>query len=170
MRCRQPVAPLLSDDPAQQSVIYSNLAPAVGRFALLEQEPAEEFRAKLNHFCRAYAFVAQVMPWTDTDLGELFLYGKPLLTELPTLDSDPMPQSSKSVQLTHLRISVSGDTAIELTAADEAGVALPGEGKGALAEPAVDKLSALISAMNEKYGADLGGRRTRSGSTDSGSS
>ena len=26
--------------------------------------------------CRAYAFVAQVMPWADTDLEQLFLYGK----------------------------------------------------------------------------------------------
>jgi type I restriction enzyme R subunit len=150
------VAALLSEDPAQQSVVYANLLPAVGRFAQLEEEAAEEFRATLNHFCRAYAFVAQVMPWTDTDLEQLFLYGKALLTELPTGDTDPMPQLSRSVQLTHLRLSISAETAIELTATDEAGVALPGEGKGREAEPVLDKLSALISAMNEKYGADLG--------------
>ena len=34
--------------------------------------------------------------------------------------------------------------------------ALPGEGKGPTTEPVLDKLSALISAMNDKYGADLG--------------
>ncbi|WP_374457961.1 type I restriction endonuclease subunit R [Nocardioides sp.] len=150
------VAALLSEDPAQQSVIYANLLPAVGRFAQLDEDAAEAFRATLNHFCRAYAFVAQVMPWTDADLERLYLYGRALLTDLPSGDSDPMPQLSKSVQLTHLRLSVSGESAIELTATDEAGVALPGEGKGREAEPVLDKLSALISAMNEKYGADLG--------------
>ena len=150
------VAALLSEDPTQQSVIYDNLTSAVGRFAQLDDEAADEFRATLNGYCRAYAFVAQVMPWTDPDLERLFLYGRALLTELPTRDSDPMPQLSKSVQLTHLRMSVSGDHVIELTAADEPGVALPGEGKGREAEPVLDKLSALISAMNEKYGADLG--------------
>ncbi|KRE92927.1 restriction endonuclease subunit R [Nocardioides sp. Soil774] len=150
------VAALLSEDPTQQSVIYDNLTSAVGRFAQLDEEAADEFRSTLNGYCRAYAFVAQVMPWTDPDLERLFLYGKALLTELPTGDTDPMPQLSKSVQLTHLRMSVSGDHAIELTAADEAGVALPGEGKGKQVEPILDKLSALISAMNEKYGADLG--------------
>ena len=66
------------------------------------------------------------------------------------------PSSSKSVQLTHLRIAVTSDDAIALTAADEPGDALPGEGKGPQAEPVLDKLSALISAMNDKYGADLG--------------
>ena len=67
-----------------------------------------------------------------------------------------MPQLSKSVQLTHLRIAVTSESAIELTASDEAGAALPGEGKGSKTEPIMDKLSALIAAMNDKYGADLG--------------
>ena len=86
----------------------------------------------------------------------LFRYGRMLLTELPAADTDPMPQLSKSVQLTHLRISVSGEEAIELESTEEPGVALPGEGKGKQAEPVLDKLSALIEAMNDKYGADLG--------------
>ena len=66
-----------------------------------------------------------------------------------------MPQLSKSVQLTHLRIAVTSDAAITLAGSDEPGVALPGEGKGKQAEPVLDKLSALIAAMNDKYGADL---------------
>lgn len=150
------VGALLSEDPAQQSVVYANLDPAVGRFAALEEEAQEAFRGTLQHFCRAYAFVAQVMPWADPDLERLFLYGRLLLLELPTGDNDPMPQLSKSVQLTHLRIAVTSDEAITLAGADEPGTALPGEGKGAQAEPVLDKLSALITAMNDKYGAGLG--------------
>ena len=149
------VAALLSGDPAQQSVIYANLLPAVGRFTTLDEDDQEAFRTTLQHFVRAYAFVAQVMPWTDPDLEELFLYGKALLTELPTGDNDPMPQLSKSVQLTHLRIAVTSDSAITLDPNDEPGVALPGQGKGKQAEPILDKLSAMIAAMNDRYGADL---------------
>jgi type I restriction enzyme R subunit len=150
------VGALLSEDPAQQSVIYNNLEPAAGRFAALDEKGQDTFRGTLEHFCRAYAFVAQVMPWADADLERLFLYGRLLLLELPTGDNDPMPQLSKSVQLTHLRIAVTSEEAITLTAADEPGTALPGEGKGAKTEPIMDKLSALITAMNDKYGADLG--------------
>ncbi len=150
------VAALLSEDPAQQSVLYANLEPAVGRFAALEEEKADEFRRTLEHFCRAYAFVAQVMPWADADWERLFLYGRLLLLELPPNENSPMPQISKTVQLTHLRIAVTSDGAIHLAGSEEPGVALPGEGKGAVTEPVLDKLSALISAMNDKYGADLG--------------
>jgi len=155
MEMRTAVAALLSGDPAQQSVLYANLLPAVGRFVSRNEDAQESFRATLHHFTRAYAFVAQVMPWTDTDLEELFLYGKALLTELPTGANDPMPQLSKSVQLTHLRIAVTSESSIALTSDDEPGVALPGQGKGKQADPVLDKLSALIAAMNERYGADL---------------
>ena len=67
-----------------------------------------------------------------------------------------MPQLSKSVQLTHLRIAVTAEAVIELAGTDEPGTALPGEGKGAVTEPLLDKLSSLIAAMNDKFGADLG--------------
>ena len=149
------VTALLSDDPAQQSVLYANLAPAVGRFVSLDEEAQESFRGTLQSFCRAYAFIAQVMPFTDTDLERLFLYGRLLLLDLPGRENDPMPQLSKSVQLTHLRIAVTSDEAIELTASDEPGVPFPGEGKGKVTQPVLDRLSALIAAMNEKYGGDL---------------
>ncbi len=150
------VGALLSEDPALQSVLYANLEPAVGRFGALEEDKAEEFRRTLEHFCRAYAFVAQVMPWADTDWERLFLYGRLLLLELPPGENSPMPQISKSVQLTHLRIAVTSEAAISLAGSAEPGVALPGQGLGAVAEPVMDKLSALISAMNTRYGADLG--------------
>jgi len=150
------VAALLSEDVSRQPEIYDNIDPAVGRFVALDDEAQEKFRTTLRNFCRAYAFIAQVMPFTDADLERLFLYGRLLLLELPAGDTDPMPQLSKSVQLTHLRIAVTSDAAIALTASDEPGTALPGSGKGAQQEPIMDKLSALISAMNDKYGADLG--------------
>lgn len=68
-------AALLSDDPAEQPTIYANLHPAVGRVLSLEDEEQAEFRATMTHFCRAYAFIAQVMPWPEPELERLFLYG-----------------------------------------------------------------------------------------------
>ncbi len=67
------------------------------------------------------------MPWANADLERLFLYGRRLLLELPTGDNDPMPQ--QCVQLRHLRIAGTSEEAITLTAADEPGTALPGDGK-----------------------------------------
>jgi type I restriction enzyme R subunit len=150
------VAALLSGEDSRQAEIYGNLDPAVGRFAMLDDDAQEAFRLTLRNFCRAYAFVAQVMPFIDIDLERLFLYGRLLLLELPSTNTDPMPLLSKSVQLTHLRIAVTSDAAIALISSDQPGEALPGAGKGPQAEAVKDKLSALISAMNVKYGGNLG--------------
>lgn len=153
------VTTLLEGDESRQGEMYANIAPAVGRYITIEEtdpDAAEQFRATLDHFVRAYAFLAQVMPWTDAELERLYLYGRLLLSDLPAREGDPMPQLGKSVQLTHLRLATTHEGSIVLDPTDEPGVALPGEGKGTQAEPVLDKLSALIAAMNEKFGADLG--------------
>lgn len=150
---------LLGGDKAAHEEISGLIGTAVGRFLVLaerDEDAAEAFRGTLEAFCRSYVFLAQVMPWTDTDMERLYLYGKLLLADLPAREGDPMPQISKSVQLSHLRIAAQGTTAITLEGEAEPGEALPGEGKGAAAEPVVDKLSALIAVINEKFGAELG--------------
>lgn len=96
------------------------------------------------------------MQYIDPSLEKLYLYGKLLLTQLPAGDSDPMPQISKQVQLTHLRMAATEQTAIELeTGEDTPGTALPGGVLGKQTEPTMDRLSALIAVMNEKFGAEL---------------
>ncbi|GAB2478977.1 DEAD/DEAH box helicase family protein [Luteococcus sediminum] len=149
------VEALLSDDPSRQDQIYANLNPAVGRWIALDDDAAEAFRGTLKSYCRVYSFLAQVMQFIDPSLEKLYLYGKLLLTQLPAADGDPLPQISEQVQLTHLRLAVTEETSIALAGDDTPGSALPGEGLGPGTEPEMDKLSALIQVINEKFGADL---------------
>ena len=110
------------------------------------------------------------MPWTDPDLEQLFLYGKALAhrsahgRQRPHAASQQVRPADSPAHRGHLRLRRSLSTAT-----DEPGVALPGEGKGKQAEPMLDKLSALIATMNEKYGA-TSATPTGSGSTSNGSS
>ncbi|PRW63652.1 hypothetical protein [Actinopolyspora mortivallis] len=46
-------------------------------------EEAEEFRAVLRDYVRMYAFLSQVIPYYDTDLEQLYLFGKHLFNVLP---------------------------------------------------------------------------------------
>lgn len=68
-----------------------------------------------------------------------------------------MPLVSESVQLTHLRTSVTSDVSLALEeGSDEPGDAMPGEGKGKQVESSMDRLSMLIANLNEVFGKDLG--------------
>ena len=152
------VTALLSGQAANQAAVYANLNPAVDRFEELpEDEERTRFRDALTSYVRAYAFLAQVMPWTERELEELYLYGRALAPLLPADPGIALPQISDSVLLTHLRTEAQGvEEDLSLTqGTDEPGVALPGGGAGRQADVPMDRLSHLIAALNERFGMDL---------------
>ena len=152
------VSALLSGKAANQATVYANLDPAVERFlGLPEDEERTRFHDALTSFVRAYAFLAQVMPWTERALEELYLYGKALAPLLPADPGMALPQISESVLLTHLRTEAQGvEEVLSLQqGTDEPGVALPGAGTGREADVPVDRLSHLITALNDRFGLDL---------------
>ncbi|MGH9022239.1 MAG: type I restriction endonuclease subunit R, partial [Acidimicrobiia bacterium] len=62
-------------DPDKRSLkaIYANVDPAVLRFGALDEGAQGELRDALDQFVRAYAFLSQVMPFTDIDLELLYV-------------------------------------------------------------------------------------------------
>jgi type I restriction enzyme R subunit len=154
---RVAVAAVLSGKDVKQKDVYANLDPAVRRYTDLAEEDQVTFFDALQSYARAYAFLAQVMPWAEKDLEELYIYGKALLPLLPRKASDPLPQLSESVLLTHLRNEIIDDSvAIALKGEPgEPGIALPGGGKGKQVEAPQDFLSVVIERINEQFGMKL---------------
>lgn len=138
--------------------LYRFTDPARDRFvALMEEdrEAAEEFRSVLRDYVRKYGFLSQVIPFVDPGLERLYLYGKHLLTRLPRRQ-DPGVDIGQ-VDLTHLRISKTGEHDLQLTPEGEQ--VLPGfTGSGAGAAHESDKvtLSELIDEFNDRFGTNLG--------------
>ena len=131
--------------------------PAVDRFHALDtDEDRELFRTALRDYTRTYAFLAQIMPFTDPDLEKLYYYGKYLLTRLPKADPGATVDLDESVILTHLRTEL---TAHEIDASPSEGSdePLPGLGsaEGKKNTPVEAHLSELINALNERFGMDL---------------
>jgi type I restriction enzyme R subunit len=147
------VQALLSGQQSRQHVVYAQLGKAVGRFEGLDEDQQGAFRGALTGYVRAYAFLAQIMTWTDRELERLYLFGKALATQLPRSELDPMPLVSDQVQLTHLRTALTAEeeNAALSEGSDEPGEVLPGGGRGGQ-DAQVDKLSALIERLNDKFG------------------
>lgn len=145
-------------DPGKRSLkaIYAAVDPAVDRFKDLDDDAQAELRDALDRFIRAYAFLSQVMPFTDANLERLYVYGKALQACLPTQATGGLDLGSDIV-LTHLRLVQTGTTSPELEAGDiEAGKPFPGEGHGsAMKEGEKDQLADILDEINERFGADL---------------
>jgi type I restriction enzyme R subunit len=145
-------------DPVKRSLkaIYANVDPAVERFKDLDDDAQAEFRDALDRFIRAYAFLSQVMPFTDPALERLYVYAKALNACLPNQVSGGLDIGS-DVVLTHLRLVETGAADIELKEGEiEPGKPFPGEGHAAAGgESLFDSLSAVLEEINQLFGADL---------------
>ncbi|GLZ00252.1 DEAD/DEAH box helicase family protein [Actinoplanes sp. NBRC 103695] len=140
------------------AALYRFTDPAKDRFVALvadDPEAADGFRAALRDYVRMYAFLSQVVPYHDEGLERLYLYGRALLNRLPRRQ-DPSVDIGE-IQLTHLRVSKTGEHDASLDADGEQ--MLPGYlggGAGPQNDPDKLALSELIEELNDRFGLGLG--------------
>ncbi|HZJ07343.1 MAG TPA: type I restriction endonuclease subunit R, partial [Nocardioidaceae bacterium] len=65
---------LLASGKVVHDRVHAALAPAIDRFADLEQDEQDRFLDALKRFIRTYAFLSQVVAFTDTKLERDYLY------------------------------------------------------------------------------------------------
>jgi type I restriction enzyme R subunit len=136
--------------------MQQHLQPAVDRFkAVSELEKRTEFREKLSGYVQIYAFLSQIMPYSDPDLEMLYSYGKFLLPHLPLDRENTVIKLGDEVGLQYYRMERVSSGAIDLQVGEPEGVKSPtdvGTGK-----PKEDKapLSEIIRVLNERFGTDF---------------
>ncbi len=147
-------------DIADHGELNHWLDPAVDRFvALADAEGGEEaqgrFRGQLGAFVNLYGFMAQVVPFPDARLEQLYVFARMLARKLPRPpDSGPIDLGD-GISLKSLKIKkmAQGDL---LMAKGE-----PGELKGPTATGTgggaapMEKLSAIIEALNTRFATDF---------------
>ena len=138
-----------------QGKLYAYIDPAVDRFKQLDEEKQDEFKKSLTSFTRIYSFLSQIMPFQDVELEKLYSFGRFLLTKLPKVDYTERLKLDNEVALEYYRLQkiAEGDLVLqvqgkhELDPVTEAGIAREKEEK--------DKLSNIISLLNDKYNFDF---------------
>ncbi|HVT63692.1 MAG TPA: type I restriction endonuclease [Mycobacteriales bacterium] len=154
------VAAYLALDPSAQesahAALYKHTEPARERYKALEPADREEFRSALRSYVRMYAFLAQVLPFTDTDLESQYIYGRFLLPRLPR-EHDGAVDLGDDVVLAALRTETTGTYDVSLGEGEGEQV-LPGftgEGVGPQAERKKVSLSTIIEKLNDRFGTHL---------------
>jgi len=151
------VAAYLALDPqgktSAHAALYRRTEPARDRYQVLEPVDREEFRAALRDYICAYAFLAQVLPFTDTQLESLYLFGRFLLPRLPR-EHDGAVDLGDDVVLAALRTETTGTFDVSLGAGDGEQVlptAFFGDGSGGMNEAKKAALSTIIETLNDKF-------------------
>jgi type I restriction enzyme R subunit len=131
------------------------LDPAVGRFIAKPEEEKEEFRSNLNTFRNLYAFLAQIIPFQDSDLEKLYTFLRFLQRKLPKRNESPIYGIEDDVALKYYRLQKISEGSIKLEKSKLGAVDGPTE-VGTAAEGKVElQLSKIIELLNERFKTDF---------------
>jgi type I restriction enzyme R subunit len=141
--------------PSDHAKLLRLLDPAIERFKSLSEEDQLEFRDAARRFVRLYAFLGQILPYTDARAEKLYAYIRTLLRRLPQQKEGRLDLGDRLL-LTHLRIEKTGDHDLSLDHGQGELPGFGGDGRGPQVDDERDHLSELIRVINDRFGANLG--------------
>lgn len=142
--------------PADHAQMQRHLQPAVDRFkAISDEEKRREFREKLSGYVKVYAFLSQIIPYTDPELEMLYSYGKFLLPHLPLNRDEQIVRVGEEVGLQYYRLERVFSGAIELKEGDALYVKSPTEVGTGKAKDEKAPLSEIIQVLNQRFGTNF---------------
>ncbi|MDC8771757.1 type I restriction endonuclease subunit R [Roseateles albus] len=139
-----------------QGALHAQLKPAFDRFVALEEEKQDLFRKDLGSFLRLYEFLSQIVPYNDTELEKLFVFGKNLMPRLAEAARGEALSLDSDVKLTHYRLQRLGEQKLDLEKAEI--IKLPGvseAGSGARPEDEHKELREIVSKMNDLFAGEI---------------
>lgn len=140
-------------NPADHAHMQRLLQPAVERFkAIDDDEIRTAFRDKLGGYVRMYAFLSQILPYTDPELELLYSYGRFLLPHLPLNHDNTAVEISDEVDLQYYRLQRVSGGAIELKVGEAEGVYSPTDVGTGKAKEEKAALSEIIEVLNARFG------------------
>ena len=153
---RLAVEGILSATTKGSSALKANTDTAVARWELLDDDSKSDFKSLCRNYVAAYSFLAQIVPFKDTDLEELYYYTKMLERRL-LIDGGGYVDIDDSVVLTHLRTQIEAqnvDLSLLHGSEDPMDPAIA-ESSGGKKEDDTELLSRLIADLNERFGLNL---------------
>jgi len=147
--------PRITETPQDHKLMNSLVDPAVTRFKALKEEEREEFRKTLVAYRNLYAFLSQIIPFSDSDLEKLYSYIRFLLTKLPRRTTGPLYNFDEDVTLKYYRLQKISEGTIQLEYGTGGTISGPTEVGSAIVRENKIELSALIDILNERFGTDF---------------
>ncbi len=146
--------PKISLTGGEHKKLNTLLDPIIENYKALPDPDKEQFRSQLTSFRNLYLFLAQIIPYQDSELEKLYAYGRFLLKKLPRSTEAPKIDLSGDIELKFYRLEKISEGKIDLSE----GKAEPLRGATAVGTRQPDKevpLSQLIDSLNERFGTNF---------------
>lgn len=138
--------------PANQ--LNSYIDNILSRFDELEEDEQIGCRKKITEFIKKYAFLSQIITFTDTSLEKLYVFLRFYRRKLPISTETPPLEVLESVDLESIKIPQMSHSNIFLE--NEGGELDPLQGRDrGKNEDEQETLSKIIKEVNERFGTDF---------------
>lgn len=135
----------------KENEVHSKLDTMVKEYNAKSDDEKTEFYTKAKAYLREYSFLAQILPFNDTELEKLYILLKMLITKIaPPRTEDLAKGILNNVDLESIRIILTGTNDISLSSNGELSPA--GAGGSSKKEVEFERLLNIIKAFNDKFG------------------
>ena len=143
-------------EAATQDKIYAALDPVVARVDELSNDEKQRFRGSLTEYERLYAFLAQVLTFSDADLEKYYVFARHLRRLVHPERAELPLEVQQNIDMESYRIQQTASGKIDLDR--KAGRLDPVQTKNpqALGPEELEPLSRIIAELNDRFGVDLG--------------
>ena len=122
----------------------------------LDEDGQVDFKGKAKGFCRAYSFLAQVLPYGDIGWEKLSIFLNFLVPKLPAPVEDDLSRGILEViDMDSYRVEKQATESILLADEDAEIQPTPTTGGGYIAEPDLNPLSAILEQFNRLWGTEF---------------
>ena len=122
----------------------------------LDEDGQVDFKGKAKGFCRAYAFLAQVLPYGDPGWEKLSILLNFLVPKLPApVEEDLSRGILEVIDMDSYRVEKQAAQALSLADENAEIYPTPATGGGYIAEPELNPLSVILNQFNQHWGTEF---------------
>ena len=140
---------------ATQDKLHAALQPVVERFKASTKEIQLDFRKTLDDYVRLYAFLSQILPFTDADLEKLYVFGKYLYRKLPVTRERLPIEIQQQIDLDSYRVQKTMTGNISLQRGKGQLEPMRKKGDYTVVPDEIEALSQIIRELNDRFGTDF---------------
>jgi type I restriction enzyme R subunit len=119
----------------------------------LDEDAQVEFKGKAKVFCRTYAFLSSVIPYSNAEWEKLSIFLDLLTPKLPAPKEPDLAKGIlEAIDMDSYRVEKKAAMKIALADADAAIAPVPTDTNGHKPEPELDRLSNILKTFNDQFG------------------
>ena len=119
----------------------------------LDEDGQVDFKGKAKVFCRTYAFLSSVIPYSNAEWEKLSIFLDLLTPKLPApKEKDLAKGILEAIDMDSYRVEKKAAMKIALADTDAEIEPVPTDASGRKSEPELDRLSNILKTFNEQFG------------------